>query len=159
LSHHGIRLPHAPPPVSLMRRSNTSAGIYQENPMSNHSAAHQGSIALCEGLVAELARLRPGISRSEAEGACGILHPPHSRFAYVYHTRRAPALWVHFRCAPGVSLPPAPAAISITHTAVLSNQWARSFPARFPFSDAGALAAVARFLFEVAYPLSVPGQG
>jgi hypothetical protein len=126
--------------------------------MSAHTSAHPGSKGLCEGLTTELARLQPGITRGETKGVCGLLHMPHSRFAYVYHVKTSPILRVYFRCSIDADFSDAPAAISITSDPDLSNPWAVRFPARFVFSDAGAIPEVARFLVGVAYPLSVAGD-
>lgn len=125
--------------------------------MSNHSAAHDGSRLLCDGLVREMALLRPGITRSEAHGTCGCRHASSSHFAYIYHRKKEPELRIYFRCPPDMPLKNVPPSISIIRSRKVSSGWAKSFPVFFSLTDLATLPSVARFLIDVAYPLSVPG--
>jgi len=123
--------------------------------MSSHSSAQADSRSLCEELVRELASLQPGIIRSEKEGACGCRKGANSRFAYIYHFKRSPKIRVYFRRPADIPLKSAPSEISIEERPKISSPWEKTFPAYFFLSDSANLPSAARFLIDVAYPLSV----
>jgi hypothetical protein len=78
------------------------------------------------------------------------------KFNYVVSRgRRSPKLEVHFRSQAEYAGTNAPPSISVSRRKKTSTPWSRAFPTHFTLSDENSVIDAARFLFDVAYPLSI----
>lgn len=121
--------------------------------MPSHEKASKESQHLCQGLVEELQKILPDVSKSELKDTCALYVPGKNRFAYVYHRSEGGLIRVYFRGV-GSILPALRNQLLVQVRPKIEKGWDKEFPHFMEIDNLELLPEVAKYILENAYPLS-----
>ena len=97
--------------------------------MAGHSAACQGSTALCENLLEELRRRIPNVERTSGRQWCSVFRVGKKRLAYITHFKTDEKIQIWCRGEPADLL--SETAIDYHERQPTDSGWGKTFKGRF----------------------------
>ncbi|HLX64215.1 MAG TPA: HNH endonuclease [Planctomycetota bacterium] len=127
--------------------------------MPSHAEASEDSRSICERLQQELRHFIPTLRESQSLNTCALYDRGMNRFAHVYHRKVADQARVYFRG--DVSNPPNDTTRKVTTQ--IRPKTEKGYDKEYPFfivlDTKSDISAVAKVIFDCAYPLSIKKSG